>query len=298
MRVLAALGGNALLRRGERPSAETQRANVRAAVHALLPILTAHEVVITHGNGPQVGFLALQSAAQEPTMPLDVLGAESEGMIGYVLAQELTSALPQRQVATLLTQTLVDGHDPAFDAPSKPIGPMYDEKTARNLASERGWAIRPDETGFRRVVASPEPLAVLEESVIRLLMGNGVVIVCAGGGGIPVIREGSGYLGIEAVVDKDRTSAVLAAALDMDALLILTDVDGVYTEWGTTGAQRIPSIVPGHFNPAGFAAGSMQPKIEAALAFASNEGRFAAIGRLSDAVGLLDGTAGTRFSRS
>lgn len=296
MRVLVALGGNALLRRGERPSAEAQRTNVRAAVQALLPILHAHEVVITHGNGPQVGFLALQSASQEPTMPLDVLGAESEGMIGYVLAQELMSALPERRVATLLTQTLVDAHDPAFGSPSKPIGPLYREEVAKELASERGWTVRPDGAGFRRVVASPAPLGVLEESVIRLLMGTGVIVVCGGGGGVPVIREGTRYSGVEAVVDKDRTSAVLGEALDMDALLILTDVDGVYADWGTAQARHLPSIASDRFDPSAFAAGSMRPKLESALAFASDDRRFAAIGRLGDAVGLLHGTAGTRIS--
>lgn len=298
MRVLVALGGNALLRRGERPSAAGQRANIRSAVRSLLPLFAEHEIVITHGNGPQVGFLALQTAAQEPAMPLDVLGAESEGMIGYVLAQELMNALPDRRVVSLLTQTLVDPNDPAFTAPSKPIGPVYDEATARLLASDRGWTIRPDGKGFRRVVASPAPHAVLEEGAIRLLLTEGMIVICAGGGGVPVIRNGVGYAGVEAVVDKDRTSAVLADALGMHALLILSDVDGVYADWGTAAARRIPSIEPGQIDPAIFPAGSMRPKIEAGLAFAAERGRFAAIGRLTDAVGLLNGTLGTRIARS
>jgi carbamate kinase len=296
MRILVALGGNALLRRGERPSAAAQRANIRSAVQALAPLFAEHELVITHGNGPQVGFLALQSEAQEPSMPLDVLGAESEGMIGYVLGQELMSALPQRRIVSILTQTLVDPNDPAFGTPTKPIGPVYDEAAARRLASDRGWTIQPDGAAFRRVVASPAPLAILEEGAIRLLLDHGVIVVCAGGGGVPVVRDGPGYRGVEAVVDKDRTSAVLAAALGMDALLILTDVDGVYADWGRPEAKRIASIVPGQMDLAGFPAGSMRPKIEAGLAFAAEPGRFAAIGRLTDAEGLLEGTAGTRIA--
>jgi len=296
---MVALGGNALLRRGEPPSAAAQRANIRVAVQALTPLLLQHDVVITHGNGPQVGFLALQTASQEPTMPLDVLGAESEGMIGYVLDQEIASILAMRQVVSVLTQTLVDPKDPAFSAPSKPIGPVYDESIARALASERGWTVHPDGKGLRRVVASPAPLAVVEEDVIRLLIDAGVVVICAGGGGVPVIRTATGgYEGVEAVVDKDRTSAVLAAALDMDALLILSDVDGVYADWGTPEAKRISWIAPGRVDATKFAAGSMRPKIEAGLEFASQRGRFAAIGCLSDAVGLLKGTAGTRIARA
>jgi carbamate kinase len=297
MRILVALGGNALLRRGERPSAAGQRTNIRSAVHALVPLFSEHELVITHGNGPQVGFLALQSEAQEPSMPLDVLGAESEGMIGYILAQELMNALPERRAVSVLTQTLVDPADPAFRAPSKPIGPIYDEKTAGRIGAERGWIVKPDGSGFRRVVASPAPRAILEEDAIRLLHANGVIVICAGGGGVPVVREASGYAGVEAVVDKDRTSAVLADALNMDALLMLSDIDGVYAGWQTSKARRIPRISPGQIDTNDFAAGSMRPKIEAGLAFAAERGRFAAIGSLTDAVGLLSGTAGTRIER-
>jgi carbamate kinase len=207
------------------------------------------------------------------------------------------NALPERRAVSVLTQTLVDPADPAFRAPSKPIGPIYDEKTAGRIGAERGWIVKPDGSGFRRVVASPAPRAILEEDAIRLLHANGVIVICAGGGGVPVVREASGYAGVEAVVDKDRTSAVLADALNMDALLMLSDIDGVYAGWQTSKARRIPRISPGQIDTNDFAAGSMRPKIEAGLAFAAERGRFAAIGSLTDAVGLLNGTAGTRIER-
>ncbi|TXH31793.1 MAG: carbamate kinase [Rhodospirillaceae bacterium] len=296
MRLLLALGGNALLRRGEPLSAETQRRNIRKAVQALAPLAGEHQLIITHGNGPQVGLLALQSASCQNAMPLDVLGAESEGMIGYMITQELMTALPGRAVATLLTQTLVDPDDPAFTKPTKPIGSVYDEEAARRLAKERGWSVGPDGPSYRRIVPSPMPLAVLEEKVIRLLLQQDVIVVCAGGGGIPVIREkGGAFRGVEAVVDKDRTSAVLADALGMDALLILTDVDAVYSGWGTDHAQRIPAI-RAQDTTVEFPAGSMGPKVEAAKAFAKSVGRFAAIGNLNDVAGMLNGTAGTRVT--
>jgi carbamate kinase len=300
MRIVVALGGNALLRRGEPITAETQRANVRRAVGALLPLFEAgHQFVITHGNGPQVGLLALQAAAgpQEGAYPLDVLDAESEGMVGYLIEQELDNALPSGHlVATLLTQIVVDRRDPAFRHPTKPIGPVYDKTQAEKLAQTRGWSIAGDGRGWRRVVASPAPKQILEARVIELLVSQGVTVICAGGGGIPVVERSDGSLiGIEAVIDKDLASALLARQLRADQLLLLTDVDGVYLNWDTDTANAIRRAEAGALNPGHFAPGSMGPKIEAANGFAAETGRPASIGRLEDAAAILAGAAGTRI---
>ncbi len=300
MRIVVALGGNALLRRGEPMTAETQRANVRRAVAALLPLFeSGHQLVITHGNGPQVGLLALQAAAgpKEGAYPLDVLDAESEGMVGYLIEQELDNALPSgRLVATLLTQILVDRRDPAFGRPTKPIGAVYDKAEAETLARARGWTVAEDGKGWRRVVASPRPLQILEARVIGLLVSQGVTVICAGGGGIPVLERSDGSLvGIEAVIDKDLASALLARQLGADHLLLLTDVDGVYLDWGTDAAKAIKRAGVGALNPGDFAMGSMGPKVEAASQFAAETGRPASIGRLEDAALILTGAAGTRF---
>ena len=297
-RVVVALGGNALIRRGQRAEAATQRANIVRAVRAVAAVARRHEVVVTHGNGPQVGLLALQAEAYRDVAPypLDVLGAESEGLIGYLLEQELTNALPGRPVATLLTQVSVDAADPAFAQPSKPIGPVYDEPAGKRLAAERGWALAPDGDGVRRVVASPEPRAILELSSIRLLIDAGVLVVCAGGGGIPVtITAESAIHGVEAVVDKDRAAALLAEQLDADALLLLTDVPRVVAGWGTAAAVELDRATPAQLRDMTFAAGSMGPKVEAACRFAERTGRLAAIGALDDAEAILAGRAGTRI---
>jgi carbamate kinase len=298
MRILVALGGNALLRRGEPMAAETQRANVGRAVAALLPLFEAgHQLVITHGNGPQVGLLALQAAVgpKEGAYPLDVLGAESEGMVGYLIEQELGNALPSgRLVATLLTQVLVDRRDPAFHRPTKPIGPTYEKARAEALAKARGWAIAKDGESWRRVVPSPQPLQVLEARVIELLVSQDVIVICAGGGGIPVLERSDGSLvGVEAVIDKDLTSALLARQLGADHLMLLTDVDGVYLNWGTDTARAIARAGAGVLHAADFAPGSMGPKVEAAIGFVAETGRPASIGRLQDAPGILAGAAGT-----
>jgi carbamate kinase len=300
MRILVALGGNALLRRGEPMTAEAQRRNVRRAVAALLPLFEAgYQLVITHGNGPQVGLLALQAAAgpKGSAFALDVLDAESEGMIGYLIEQELGNALPNgRLVATLLTQILVDRRDSAFRHPSKPIGPVYDKAQAEALAGLRGWSVAQDGKGFRRVVASPRPKQILEARVIELLVSQGVTVICAGGGGIPVLeRRDGGLIGVEAVVDKDLASALLARQLRADHLLLLTDVDGVYLDWGSDTAKTIRLAGTRALNPCDFAPGSMGPKVEAAIGFAAETGRPASIGRLEDAANVLVGTAGTRI---
>ena len=300
MRIVVALGGNALLRRGEPMTAETQRANVRRAVAALLPLFEAgHQLVITHGNGPQVGLLALQAAAgpKEGAYPLDVLDAESEGMVGYLIEQELDNALPSGHlIATLLTQILVDRRDPAFRRPTKPIGAVYDRAEAETLARARGWTIAEDGKGWRRVVSSPRPLQVLEARVIELLVSQGVTVICAGGGGIPVLERSDGSLvGVEAVIDKDLASALLARQLGADHLMLLTDVDAVYLGWETDAAKAIKKAGVGTLDPGDFAAGSMGPKVEAASRFAAETGRSASIGRLEDAALILTGAAGTRF---
>jgi len=295
MRVVIALGGNALLRRGEPLTAENQRRNVAAAARAIAAVAAQHDVVITHGNGPQVGLLALQAAAGGDGWPLDVLNAESEGMIGYLIEQELSPRLPGRRMATLLTLVEIDPADPAFARPSKPIGPVYDETEARHLAAVRGWTVAPDGKGWRRVVPSPAPVRLIEIATIRHLVAEGFVVICAGGGGIPVARSVSGALyGVEAVIDKDRTSALLARDIGADALLLLTDVAGVYSGFGDAGAELLPQIPVGEIPGLALDPGSMGPKAAAAAAFAQGGG-IAAIGRMEDAADILLGRAGSRI---
>ena len=298
-RIVVALGGNALIRRGQGADAATQRANVVRAVRAVAALAHRHEVVITHGNGPQVGLLALQAEAYRDVAPypLDVLGAESEGMIGYLLEQELMNVLPGRPVATLLTQVSVDLADQAFTHPSKPIGPVYDEQAGNLLAAERGWAVAPDGDGVRRVVASPEPQSILELDSIRLLLEAGVLVVCTGGGGIPVTITADGAVhGVEAVVDKDRAAALLAERLRADVLLLLTDVPQVVAGWGTASPVGLDRATPAQLRDLSFAAGSMGPKVQAAVRFAERTGGLAAIGALEDAEAILAGRAGTRIA--
>jgi carbamate kinase len=298
MRVVIALGGNALLRRGEAMTAANQRHNIKLAATAIAQVIVAgHEVVVTHGNGPQVGLMALQDMAYEHDLasPLDVLGAESEGMIGYVIEQELGNMLPdEADIAVLLTQIEVDPADPAFRTPTKPIGPQYSRKEADELTSSRGWAMIPDGAHFRRAVPSPAPRRILETGVVRLLVEHDVTVICAGGGGIPVVRRGDGsYAGLEAVIDKDHASRLLANELHAQALLLLTDIDGVYLGWGTAQQRRLQRVTPGELATYSFAEGSMAPKVKAAIDFVTAGGDFAAIGRLEDALAMLDHRAGT-----
>jgi len=297
MRILAALGGNALLRRGQPADADVQLDNLAAAVPALAALATHHELIITHGNGPQVGMLALESAA-DPALnrpyPLDVLGAETQGMIGYWLARELENALPAHEIVALVTQTVVDPHDRAFDTPTKFVGPVYDDATAHRLATERNWRIARDGDALRQVVPSPQPRDIVELPIIRLLVDCGVLVIVAGGGGVPVIRGRDGHLhGVEAVVDKDLAAAVLAIALEVDMLLMLTDVPAVYEDYGTLDARAIPVGTPMSLCRQAFAAGSMGPKVDAACRFVMRTGRRAAIGALADAPDLIDGHRGT-----
>lgn len=297
MRVVVALGGNALLQRGQRPDNDVQEANVAMSVKALAPLAHDHELVVTHGNGPQVGVLALESAL-DPNLtrsyPFDVLGAQTQGMIGYWLLQALQNELPGHQIGAVINQTLVSAADPAFADPTKFIGEIYDEARAKALAAERGWTVKPDGPHWRRVVASPEPVRVVETRLIRLMLTSGAVVVCAGGGGVPVVRNKDGRLeGVEAVVDKDRTALVLAQALDADALLILTDVPNVFRNFGTPQQESVTRSTPDAMRNDEFPAGSMGPKVEAACRFVEVTGGMAGIGRLEDAVAILEGTAGT-----
>lgn len=300
MRIVVALGGNALLRRGEPLSVESQRKNAARAARALAGLARDHELIIIHGNGPQVGLLALQSQAYTPVRPypLDVLGAESQGMIGYIIEQELDSLLGDtKPCATLLTQVEVDPGDPAFQQPTKYIGPVYSRAAAAQLARERGWTVKQDGDSWRRVVASPLPRRILDLRAIEILLGHGVVVICGGGGGIPTAVAPDGALvGVEAVIDKDRVGALLAQSLDADSYLILTDTDAVYLGWGRPEQRAIRQASPHALLAHPFAAGSMGPKVEAACAFATNTGRPAVIGGLDQAAALIRGEAGTRIT--
>jgi carbamate kinase len=302
MRVVVALGGNALLRRGQKLSAENQRENVRAACKALAPLAREHELVISHGNGPQVGLLALQGAAYKEveTYPMDILGAQTEGMIGYLIQQELGNELPfGKHLATLLTMIEVDQHDPAFGNPTKPIGPMYTEAEASQLKDEKGWTVKPDGDGFRRVVPSPLPKRIFGIESIETLLEQGMVVVCAGGGGIPTmyttepVPAGRRLVGVEAVIDKDLASTLLAIDLNADALIIATDVDAVYTDWGTPKQRAIRKATPTALSASAFAEGSMGPKVRAACAFVEQTRGLAAIGSIENAEALLKRESGT-----
>ena len=299
MRVVVALGGNALLQRGQPLTAENQRRNVAIAAEALAPLAQDYQLVVSHGNGPQVGLLSLQSAAYEEVeeYPLDILGAQTEGMIGYIIEQELGNLLPMEEpLATILTMVEVDPEDPAFDNPTKPIGPVYSEQEARNLAEQRGWSIARDGEYWRRVVASPEPQRIFEMRPIHWLLENGATVICAGGGGIPTVYKPDGTLeGVEVVIDKDRASALLAFELDAGLLILATDTDGVYLDWGSEDARRIERATPNQMEQHEFEEGSMGPKVEAACDFVRRSGGRAVIGALSDMQGMVAGTAGTQF---
>jgi carbamate kinase len=302
MRIVIALGGNALLKRGEPMTAEHQRANVRVAAGALARVALDHELVISHGNGPQVGLLALQGAAYKDVeaYPLDVLGAETQGMIGYLVEQEVGNLLPmERPLATLLTMVEVDPDDPAFNDPTKFVGPIYDQAAAEALAAEKGWAIKPDGPHWRRVVPSPRPKRIFEIRPMRWLLEQGAVVICAGGGGIPTMyaRDAERQLvGVEAVIDKDLATSLLARELDADLFVMATDVDGGYRDWGQPDQARIQQATPTELDAMDLPAGSMGPKVAAATEFARATGKRAAIGSLDDIDALVAGTGGTQVT--
>src|ERR687898_183268 len=299
MRVAMALGGNALLKRGEPLTAEKQRGNVRAAAPALAAVAWAHQLVLTHGNGPQVGLLALQAAAyrEDEASPLDVLGAQTEGMIGYVLEQELGNLLPfEVPFATLLTMVEVDPADPAFRDPTKFVGPVYDRADADRLAADHGWAFKRDGDRWRRVVPSPEPKRIFEIRPIRWLLDKGAVVICAGGGGIPTMYDASAdrtLVGVEAVIDKDLASELLAREVDADLFVMATDVDGGYEDWGSPDQRRLGRATTAELRAKRFASGSMGPKVDAAIRFVETTGRLAAIGALNDIEEIVKAEAGT-----
>jgi carbamate kinase len=307
MKLVVALGGNALLRRGQALSADNQLQNIRRAAAQLARVALVHDMVLTHGNGPQVGLLLLQSAAYKPVQPypLDVLGAETEGMIGYQLEQELANLLPEnRTVVTLLTRTEVDAKDPAFTHPTKPVGPMYTQEEAQRLALDKGWSVAADGNGFRRVVASPAPLRVLGIAPIAWLLEKGALVIAAGGGGIPVVRAHAGATasagghrmqGVEAVIDKDLCAGLIAQALQADCLVIATDVTAVYLDWGQPSQRAIGRTTPAALTQHTFPAGSMGPKVQAATQFVTATGKRAVIGSLDEIEALLAGTAGTQI---
>jgi carbamate kinase len=306
MKVVVALGGNALLRRGEILSAANQLANIRRAAGQLALIANGNELVLTHGNGPQVGLLALQAAAYstvEP-YPLDVLGAQTDGMIGYLLEQELNNLLPSRVIATLLTRIEVSLTDPASAAPSKPIGPLYTKAEADRIGREQGWTMAADGNSFRRVVPSPQPHRVLGLQPIEWLLARGALVIAAGGGGIPVAANAGaegrilhGLHGVQAVIDKDACSSLLARDLGADVLIITTDVDAVYLDFGLPTQRAVGRVAPQAFEQARFAAGSMGPKVDAACSFVKAGGQRAVIGSLNLIEAMLRGDAGTQVSR-
>jgi carbamate kinase len=300
MRIVVALGGNALLQRGQVLNAENQRGNIRVTAVELAAVHADHELIIAHGNGPQVGLLALMDAAYsavEP-YPLDVLGAETVGMIGYMIEQELGNIIPQEDhIVTVLTQVLIDPGDPAFDCPSKPVGPIYGREEAERLHREKGWAIAPDGDYFRRVVPSPQPRRIIEIDAIRMLVEHGIVVICAGGGGIPTAYDEQGRLyGVEAVIDKDLASSLLARDLAADMLAMLTDVPHVYESFGTAEQRAIRTAHPDALEAMKFAPGSMGPKVLAACQFARATGNRSVIGKLSDLSRIIAGAAGTSIS--
>ena len=300
MRLVIALGGNALLRRGQPLTADNQLENIRRAAAQLARVAASHELVLTHGNGPQVGLLALQSAAYTAVeaYPLDVLGAQTDGMIGYLLEQELANLLPARTVTTLLTRVEVDPNDPAFAKPTKPIGPVYTQEEATRVAAEKNWVMAPDGNSFRRVVASPQPLRVLGLDPIRWLLAHGALVIAAGGGGIPVVRgtDGHSLQGVEAVIDKDLCSGVLAHELKADCLVIATDVEAVFSDWGTPQQRALGSVSLKTLAGMTFPAGSMGPKIDAACRFVEASGKRAVIGSLDQIEAMLAGSAGTQIT--
>lgn len=298
--VIIALGGNALLRRGEPLEAGVQRHNVQIAVESICKVAQHYKVVLVHGNGPQVGLLALQGLEYKPVAPypLDVLGSETQGMIGYMLMQEFKNQIPDVHTTCMLTQMLVDPNDPAFLNPSKPIGPIYNQDQARELAEKYHWTIKPDGKHFRRVVPSPKPVGIIEDQAITTLLNSGHLVICAGGGGIPVKYENGKLTGVEAVIDKDMSAALLAKQLHADALLILTDTDAVYLNWGQSTQHALRTTNPGELSQHQFDEGSMGPKIQASCEFLQQGGNIVGIGALEDGLRILQGQAGTLITQA
>ncbi|EKY5004151.1 carbamate kinase [Citrobacter amalonaticus] len=297
--LVVALGGNALLKRGEPLEADIQRKNIVLAAKTIAQLTQQWRVVLVHGNGPQVGLLALQNSAYDrvPPYPLDILGAESQGMIGYMLQQALKNQLPQREISVLLTQVEVDPDDPAFHNPTKYIGPVYDPAQADALQAEKGWVFKADGKAFRRVVPSPQPKRIVESDAIQALIARDHLVICNGGGGVPVVEKADGYHGLEAVIDKDLSAALLASQIHADALLILTDADAVYLDWGKPTQRPLAQVTPERLSEMQFDAGSMEPKVSACANFVSRCHGIAGIGSLADGPAILAGDKGTLIRR-
>lgn len=295
--LVIALGGNALLQRGEVLSADNQYKNIEQVAEVVATLSRDYSVVIVHGNGPQVGLLALQNLACDvaPAYPLDILVAETQGMLGYMIAQKLSLKSDMPPVSTLLTRIEVNGDDPAFQAPGKFIGPVYSPEQESTLSEQYGWKMKRDGQYVRRVVASPRPQRVLDLAGIKALLALDQVVVCAGGGGIPVVKAGEGYCGVEAVIDKDLTAARLAVELGAEHLMILTDADAVYQNWGTASARALRDVTPAQLKPFAAPDGAMGPKAEAVIEFVAQTGKEAWIGALKDAPQILAGLKGTRI---
>lgn len=299
MRVVVALGGNALLKRGEPMTAELQRSNVKIAAQTLAPVAEKHQLVLSHGNGPQVGLLALQASAYKEVeaYPLDVLGAQTQGMIGYMIEQELGNLLPfEVPFATILTMVEVDPDDPAFHNPTKFVGPVYDKPEADRLADEKSWVFKQDGNKWRRVVPSPLPKRIFELRPVKWLLEHNTLVICGGGGGIPTMYlpgEERRLVGVEAVIDKDLASELLARELDADLFVMATDVDAVYLDWGKPAQRKLEQISASELKMQNFAAGSMGPKVQAAIQFVEKTGKRAAIGALADIQQIIAGDAGT-----
>lgn len=293
--LVVALGGNALLKRGDPLEANIQRKNIELAAKTIAQLTQQWRVILVHGNGPQVGLLALQNSAYTNVTPypLDILGAESQGMIGYMLQQALKNQLPQREISVLLTQVEVDAHDPAFSNPTKYIGPIYDAPQVRALQAEKGWFFKADGKAFRRVVPSPKPKHIVESDAIHALIARDHLVICNGGGGVPVVEKDDGYHGIEAVIDKDLSAALLASQLHADALLILTDADAVYLDWGKPTQRPLGQVTPDILGEMQFDTGSMGPKVTACVEFVSHCHGIAGIGALAHGPAILAGEKGT-----
>lgn len=297
MLVVVALGGNALVRRGQRPEAEIQRRNMGVAARPIADLAREHRLLITHGNGPQIGLLALEAEAYKDVhpYPLDMLGAESQGLVGYMLQDSLSHLIPDETVAAVVTRVLVDEADPAFEVPRKPIGPVYTKEVGQRLAQERGWKVAPDGLWWRRVVPSPDPKEIIDLPSIKALTNSGAIVICAGGGGIPVTRTKEGLRGVEAVIDKDLTSSLLAVELEADLLLILTDVEGIAADWGLEAQRWLREASPLELRSLEFASGSMGPKVEGACRFVEATGKPAIVGPLNDPSGAMAGRTGTKI---
>ncbi len=293
--LVIALGGNALLQRGDVLSAENQYKSIAKIATAIGKLAERYRIAIVHGNGPQVGLLALQNLAYTdvPPYPLDILGAESQGMIGYMLAQQLSLNSGKHQVSALLTRILVDKNDPAFHDPSKFIGPVYSPEQQQELEKKYGWQLKRDGQYLRRVVPSPVPQSIQDCEAIKLLLDRQHIVICCGGGGIPMVDSPEGYQGVEAVIDKDLAAAKLAEELNAENLIILTDADAVYQDWGTPNQRAIRSATPEDVAPMAVNDGSMGPKLMAVSQFVKRSGQNAYIGALKDIDAVLAGTAGT-----